>query len=166
MLEERLASLRPHRRWRRGFAAHSICKVMTRLGITGGTKKKAIWTITDAAEKASRYNILCEWGSNSKASFFWSNFCNEFNVLKLRLTYVVKRKSIILEKEFSQPSKPKALFYYFNWILFDKLQLINPVVTCFIRTVCENIFYCTDGWFGAKCTVPDSPPCLNIIPKE
>ncbi|KAK0150652.1 hypothetical protein N1851_008245 [Merluccius polli] len=39
----------------RGFAARSLCKVYSLLGITGAHQRKAIKTTTEAAEKASRW---------------------------------------------------------------------------------------------------------------
>ncbi len=39
----------------RGFAGRSLCKVYTLLGITGATKRKAIKSTMEAAERASRW---------------------------------------------------------------------------------------------------------------
>ncbi|KAI4892962.1 hypothetical protein NFI96_004432 [Prochilodus magdalenae] len=39
----------------RGFAARSLCKIYTLLGITGAAKRKAIKSTTEAAERASRW---------------------------------------------------------------------------------------------------------------
>ncbi len=39
----------------RGFAGRSLCKVLSRLGITGVAKKRAIQSASEAAEKATRW---------------------------------------------------------------------------------------------------------------
>jgi hypothetical protein len=39
----------------RGFAARSLCKAYSMLGVTGARQRKAIKTTTEAAEKASRW---------------------------------------------------------------------------------------------------------------
>lgn len=39
----------------RGFAGRSLCKVLSRLGITGAAKKRAIKSACEAAEKATRW---------------------------------------------------------------------------------------------------------------
>lgn len=38
-----------------GFAGHSICKALEGLGVTGTAKMGAIQTITEAAEKVTRW---------------------------------------------------------------------------------------------------------------
>ncbi|XP_048863711.1 uncharacterized protein LOC125738598 [Brienomyrus brachyistius] len=50
----------------RGFAARSLCKVYTLLGITGAAKRKAIKSTTEAAERASRWIWM-------KRSETWAN---------------------------------------------------------------------------------------------
>ncbi len=39
----------------RGFAGRSLCKVLSRLGVTGVAKKRAIQSASEAAEKATRW---------------------------------------------------------------------------------------------------------------
>lgn len=39
----------------RGFAGHSFCKVLTWLGLTGEAKRRAVQSVSKAAEKVTRW---------------------------------------------------------------------------------------------------------------
>uniref|UniRef100_A0A8P4PXN3 C1q domain-containing protein n=1 Tax=Dicentrarchus labrax TaxID=13489 RepID=A0A8P4PXN3_DICLA len=57
----------------RGFAAQSLCKAYSLLGITGARQRKAIKTTTEAAEKASRWLWIKRgdpWVHRPKVAFY------------------------------------------------------------------------------------------------
>ncbi|KAI4901997.1 hypothetical protein NFI96_003043 [Prochilodus magdalenae] len=121
----------------RGFAARSLCKIYTLLGITGAAKRKAIKSTTEAGERASRWI----WIKRSEA---WT-IATGTQVRRL-----IKSKTLTLLTSFT------ALLFLMSISTWSRAKHPHPSAP--YRELCKNEPNYTNGTSSSSFTssLPDS----------